>query len=87
MTTHLDPTLLPALDAIYGALGARPAVRRYAPAPAVDPEVANFKRLCSRDQMLRDELAERDEEAERAMGGQDFDTWSELNMGANDGWY
>lgn len=68
----LDPTLLPALTAIFER------------GPVVDPHITAFKRQCERDRQLRDEMAERDEEAQRAMGGQDYDVWAELNMGGND---
>lgn len=69
MTTGIDPTLLPALKAIFER------------GPVVDPHITAFKRQCERDAQLRDELADRDEEAARAMGGQDYDTWSENQMG------
>lgn len=55
MTTSLDPTLLPALDAIYGLLGQRPAPACQ-PKPLTDTEdyhVAIFRRECERDAKLR----------------------------------
>lgn len=71
-------TFDPTLTAIQRAL----EPRRYAPPPAVDFAVDNFRRQCERDAAVRDELAEREDEADRAMGGQSLERWSESEMGA-----
>jgi hypothetical protein len=65
MTTNLDPTLLPALDAIFG----KETVRRYAPEPAADYHVECFRRQCERDANLRELMADREADAERAVSG------------------
>ena len=60
MNTKLDPTLLPALDAIYGLLGERPAPRKYAPQPeadATDYHVLVLHRELERRAELRDVVA------------------------------
>ena len=62
MTTQLDPTLLPALDAIFGE---RPAPRHYAPEPAADYHAMVFKMQCERDRALRELMADREEEPAR----------------------
>jgi hypothetical protein len=89
--TTLDPTLLPALNAVLGAME-RPAPRHYAANPAADESDYHalvLRMECERNQALREAL-ELDEElaaveaAEREMGGLSYDAWMELNCGAND---
>lgn len=89
--TTLDPTLLPALSKVLESLEQPPARRRiYANDPLADVNaVEDYHLRCwreqlKRDRQLRDAMAERDEDQQRAMGGQDFDTWSELNMAPSD---
>jgi hypothetical protein len=74
--TTLDPTLLPALDAVIAALE-RPAsrVRIYANDPAADHDVANFARQVARDRSWREALPEVEE------GGERYEDWCEREQG------
>lgn len=62
MNAKLDPTLLPALAAIFDR---EMQPRRYAPEPFVDYHAEIFRRQCERDVQLREVMAEREEQVKR----------------------